>query len=144
MRREKGWGIRGVGLREGDPASWEPQVLPAPLACQQALPRSDHSFTICKMRKMAHMHDFSVFSLLSIVKTLFKRNLTLEADVKNKACFSPEGGRRGRFGSTAPGGIGGAQCRHGFRALGLGEGEAMGWSQVKRGFTGCAQEHFGL
>lgn len=46
MRREKERGIWGVGLREGDPACWKTHVLTASLASQQALPLSDHSFTI--------------------------------------------------------------------------------------------------
>lgn len=45
---------------------------------------------------MAYICDFPTLSLFSILKTLFKRNLTQEPDVENnlKYAFPPEGGKR--------------------------------------------------
>lgn len=48
-----------MGLSGGAPARWETQVLMDPLASQQALRLSDRSYTICEMRRMAYICDFS-------------------------------------------------------------------------------------
>lgn len=114
---EKGRGIQDVGLRRGAPACWETQVLTDSLASQQALRLSDHSFTICEMRRLACICDFPIFSF-------FKRNLTQEPDVENNLQYASPPEDRGQVGCspTAAGHTVKAGALCGLEALGLRKG----------------------
>lgn len=64
-----------AGLKLGERKGEESDTPTDSLASQQALPLSDHSFTIDKRGEMANIYDFPTFPLFSIVETLFKRIL---------------------------------------------------------------------